>query len=113
MEEVGCPRAGYPQSHQPHKPPSFGNSFSGALASPSANGLLPATMTGQVFDFSPFAVDFYVIDHGHGFFVETDLLNPNAPSGVASFGYYAARTPQCPACPWPASSEINSGVIFP
>jgi hypothetical protein len=97
MREVGC----------------AGAALSGAFTSPSANGLLPATNAGQVFDFSPFAVDFYVIDHGHGFFVETDLLNPNAPSGVVSFGYYAARTPQCPACPWPASSEINSGVIFP
>jgi hypothetical protein len=67
MKEVGCPRAGYPQSHQPHKPPSFSNSFSGARTSPSANGLLPATMTGQVFDFSPFALDFYVIDPATAF----------------------------------------------
>jgi hypothetical protein len=35
-----------------------GAALSGAFTSPSANGLLPATMTGQVFDFSPFAVDF-------------------------------------------------------
>jgi len=41
------------------------------------------------------AVEFYLIDSSHGFFVETDSLS----SGELSFGYFAARTPVCPSCP--------------
>ena len=41
------------------------------------------------------AVDFYLIDPGHGFFIETDSLT----SFVFSLGYFAARTPVCQGCP--------------
>ena len=41
------------------------------------------------------AVAFYLIDVGHGYFIETDSL----ASGELSFGYFATRTPLCPACP--------------
>jgi hypothetical protein len=41
------------------------------------------------------AVAFYLIDSGHGFFIETDSLS----SGELSFGYFAMRTPVCPSCP--------------
>ncbi len=41
------------------------------------------------------AVDFYLIDSGHGFFIETDSLT----SGEFSLGYFAARTPVCQGCP--------------
>jgi len=41
------------------------------------------------------AVAFYLIDSGHGFFIETDSL----ASGELSFGYFATRTPVCPTCP--------------
>jgi hypothetical protein len=78
---------------------TFDNPLSGTFNSPSSNGLFTGVITGQVFDFSPFAADFYIIDQGHGFFVETDLVNPNNPSGVVTLGYYAARTPVCAGCP--------------
>jgi hypothetical protein len=79
--------------------PTAGNLFSGTFANPGANGRFAGTLTGDILDFFPFAVDFFSIDPGHGFFVETDLLDPNNPSGVVSFGYYAARTPVCDGCP--------------
>ncbi len=41
------------------------------------------------------AVAFYLIDSGHGFFIETDSLT----SGELSFGYFATRSPVCPTCP--------------
>ena len=41
------------------------------------------------------AVAFYLIDIGHGYFIETDSL----ASGELSFGYFATRTPLCPTCP--------------
>jgi hypothetical protein len=41
------------------------------------------------------AVEFYLIDSGHGFFIETDSLT----SFVFSLGYFAARTPVCQGCP--------------
>jgi hypothetical protein len=75
------------------------NPFTGTYTAPASNGVFPATLTSQVFDFSPFAADFFIADQTHGFFVETDLLNPIAPSGVVSFGYFAARTPVCSGCP--------------
>jgi hypothetical protein len=37
---------------------------------------------------------FYLIDSGHGFFIETDSLS----SGELTFGYFAARTPVCQGC---------------
>jgi len=78
---------------------TFNNPISGTFAPPAANGLFAGTLSGTAFDFSPFAVDYYIVDPTQGFFVETDLVNPNAPSGVVSFGYYAARTPVCAGCP--------------
>jgi hypothetical protein len=47
----------------------------------------------------PMAVDYYFIDPDHGFWIETDLVKGNPPSGQVSFGYYAARTPVCTGCP--------------
>jgi hypothetical protein len=41
------------------------------------------------------AVEFYLVDSGHGFFSESDSLS----SGELSFGYYATRTPICQGCP--------------
>jgi hypothetical protein len=45
-------------------------------------------------------VDYYVIDSGHGFFIETDLINAQAPeqTGQVSLGYWAPRTPVCDGC---------------
>jgi hypothetical protein len=76
-----------------------GNSLSGTFAIPGANGRFAGTLASGVFDFSPMAADFFLIDSGHGFFVETDLINPTTPSGVVSSGYFATRTPVCQDCP--------------
>jgi len=77
---------------------ALANPFTGTIAPPDSTGRFAGTFNGQVFEFSPFAVDYYIIDPSHGFFVETDLVNATAASGVVSFGYYAARTPVCATC---------------
>ena len=40
---------------------------------------------------------YYLVDSGHGFFVETDLVNPG--SGQVAVGSFASRTPVCNGCP--------------
>jgi hypothetical protein len=79
--------------------PTFDSPITGTYAAPLSNGRSVGTLSGTPFDFSPFAVDYYVINPTQGFFVETDLVNPTDPSGVVSFGYYGARTPVCAGCP--------------
>jgi hypothetical protein len=79
--------------------PTFNNPISGTFAPPASNGIFAGTLNGQAFEFFPFTADFYVIDSSHGFFIETDLVNPNSATGVVSLGYYAARTPVCAGCP--------------
>jgi len=44
---------------------------------------------------STLAVAFYLIDSGHGYFIETDSLT----SGELTFGYFSSRTAVCPGCP--------------
>lgn len=82
--------------------------FSGGFSSPASNGLFPGTLVGtnnsivNSVVFTPqIGVDYYIIDPGHGFFVETDLVNATPPEqqGQVSFGYYATRTPLCDGCP--------------
>ncbi|MGA7573294.1 MAG: hypothetical protein WCA97_04865 [Terriglobales bacterium] len=86
--------------------------FTGSFSAPTAAGAFPGFLVGTNNNtvssaaFTPqIAVDYYFIDPGHGFFVETDLVNsvppttPPAPSGQVSLGYYAARTPVCSDCP--------------
>jgi hypothetical protein len=79
--------------------------FTGTFSSPclegTSNGCFSGTLEGSAFvsPNQPFSVDYYLIDSGHGFFVETDLLNPSSPSGVVSLGYFAQRTPVCAGCP--------------
>lgn len=78
--------------------------FSGTFGDPGPTGRFAAALTGTAFEFtspatSSFAAEFYAIDSGHGFLVETDLIDTNAPSATVSFGYYAARTPVCAGCP--------------
>ena len=41
-------------------------------------------------------VAFYLVDSGHGFFAETDLVNPG--SGQVAVGYFEVRTPVCDGC---------------
>ena len=79
--------------------PTLGNPLTGTLQPPAANGQFSGTLSSQILDFSPLAADYCVIDAGHGFLVETDLVNPNGPSGAVSLGYYALRIPVCNGCP--------------
>ncbi len=76
----------------------FGSSIAGTFP-PAAAGRFAGTLDSQVFYSTPFKVEYYAIDANHGFFVETDLVNPNSPTDVVSFGYYAARKPVCTGCP--------------
>jgi hypothetical protein len=83
---------------------AFDNPLTGSFAAPGVDGRFSVDLSGPAFDFlspstSSFTAEFYAIDSGHGFFVETDLKDPNGPSGVVSFGYYAAHTPVCTGCP--------------
>jgi hypothetical protein len=76
--------------------PASGAPFSGTLfADPDAalNAVFPLPPS------PPMTVNYYYIDQGHGFWVETDLVSPTFPSGQVSLGYYAARTPVCDGCP--------------
>jgi hypothetical protein len=41
------------------------------------------------------AMDFYLVDSGHGYFIETDSL----ASGELTLGYFVTRNPACPNCP--------------
>lgn len=85
---------------------SFGatpaQTFTGAFTAPAANGVFQGTLvdsnTSAVFN-PQIAVEYFAIDSGHGYFVETDLVNPSPGTGQVSFGYYVARTPVCVGCP--------------
>lgn len=85
--------------------------FTGTFSAPTATSPFPGTLIGtnnssvNSLAFTPqIAVDYYFIDPGHGWFVETDLVNsvppttPPTPSGQVGFGYYATRTPVCASC---------------
>ncbi len=86
--------------------------FNGTFSVPTASGPFAGYLVGtnnsllSSLAFSPqISIDYYFIDSGHGFFVETDLVNsvppttPPTPSGQVSFGYYATRTSLCAGCP--------------
>jgi hypothetical protein len=83
---------------------SSATQVNGSFVSAGPDGRFAATLGSPGFEFnspstSGFAADFYSIDSTRGFFTETDLTDPNAPSGVVSLGYYATRTPVCAGCP--------------
>ncbi len=81
--------------------------FTGSFSTPASNGLFPGTLVGtnnnavSSVAFSPqIAVDYFIVDPDHGFFVETDLVTQGAQqNGQVSLGYYAMRTPVCEGCP--------------
>ena len=74
--------------------------LTGTFGAIPSNGRFTGTLDNTFFP-SPGSVPntitvvFYLIDIGHGFFIETDSLT----SGELSFGYFATRTPVCPTCP--------------
>ena len=64
--------------------PTSDQLFTGSYSTPASNGVSPGalgtnnatTNNNNSSVFNPqIAVDYYIIDSGHGFFVETDLLN--------------------------------------
>jgi hypothetical protein len=69
-----------------------GNSITLAdsFGSPDANGRVTGTFMGT-------QVVYYLVDSSHGFFVQTDIIDPG--SGQLGFGYYTVRTPVCDGCP--------------
>jgi hypothetical protein len=80
--------------------------FTGTFSAPAANGVFPGVLVGNnnvvssVVFVPQITADFYVIDSGHGFWVETDLVTEGAQqNGQVSIGYYAVRTPLCVGCP--------------
>jgi len=81
--------------------------FTGSFSTPALNGRFPGTLVGANNNilssvvFTPqIAVDYYIIDPTHGFFIETDLVTQGAQqNGQLSLSYYAARTPVCDGCP--------------
>ena len=70
----------------------LGNSLplTDTFALPDANGHFTGTFLGS-------NAAYYLIDSSHGFFVETDLVNPG--SGQVTVGYFQSRTPVCNGCP--------------
>jgi hypothetical protein len=72
----------------------IGNSIqlNDTFAVPDSYGRVAGTFLGT-------AVEYYLVDSTHGFFVETDLADPNAPSGQVALGRFAVRTPVCAGCP--------------
>jgi hypothetical protein len=65
-----------------------------------STGRTTGTLTNEFFPDSStppntMAVAYYLVDSGHGFFIETDSLS----SGYSTFGYFATRTPVCQGCP--------------
>jgi hypothetical protein len=74
--------------------------LSGSFGTISNDGRFTGQLTNTFFPTpgnapNTIAVDFYLIDSAHGFFVETDSLT----SFVFSLGYFAARAPVCQGCP--------------
>jgi hypothetical protein len=87
--------------------PALDQPFLGTFSVPQSNGIFPVTLVGNNNGSSSSAVftpqitaNFYAIDPGHGFLVETDLIVQGAQqNGQVSTGYYAARAPLCEGCP--------------
>jgi hypothetical protein len=73
--------------------------LTGSFAAISSSGRFTGALTNTFFPTpgntaNTIAVEYYLIDSLHGFFIETDSLS----SGELSFGYFAARTPVCNGC---------------
>lgn len=60
------------------------------FALPDSNGHFLGTFLGS-------NASYYLVDSAHGFFIETDLVNPG--SGQVALGYFAPRTSICDSCP--------------
>jgi len=69
--------------------PAFSNS--GRSTGTLNNTFFPTTGSAP----NTIQVAYYLIDSGHGFFIETD----SSITGELTFGYFATRTPVCSTCP--------------
>jgi len=63
--------------------------LSDTFALPDANGHFTGSFLGS-------NVAYYLIDSGHGFFAETDLVNPGP--GQVGIGSFEVRIPFCDGC---------------
>jgi hypothetical protein len=73
--------------------------LAGTFVPAATTGRFPGTLNNTFFPSpgsnpSTLAVAFYLIDSGHGYFIETDSLT----SGELTFGYFAPRTAVCSGC---------------
>ena len=76
------------------------NPLTGEFQTSAASGRLTGTLSDTPnFPSNPLSVAFYLIDSGHGFFVETDGGSGQTNPGVLTFGYFASRVPVCQGCP--------------
>jgi len=80
--------------------PQPNTSLSGTFGAVSSSGRSAGTLTNTFFPslgatLNTLAIDYYLIDSGHGYFIETDSLS----QGVLTLGYFAARVPLCSTCP--------------
>jgi len=55
------------------------------------------------------AVDYFLIDADHGFFIETDLVNPG--TGQVALGYFAKRCDVTIGCPQPAEKSSRKHAL--
>jgi hypothetical protein len=80
--------------------PQPNTSLTGTFVALSSSGRSTGTLTNTFFPTpgsvpNTIAVAYYLIDPGHGFFIETD----SSITGELTFGYFAMRTPVCSTCP--------------
>jgi hypothetical protein len=72
--------------------------ISGTFATTNFPGRLKGNLTNELFQVAPdggIAVNYYMYDSDHGFFVENDSLD----TSQVTFGSFVRRTPVCPDCP--------------
>jgi hypothetical protein len=73
--------------------PGWDSVLTGTSEASTTPNRLTGTMSNQYFVFqNPIQVAYYLIDSGHGFYVENDGIAP-------TFGYFATRNQVCSSCP--------------
>ena len=72
--------------------------LTGTFQTTVISGRLTGTLSNQFFP-SDLSVAFYVIDSGHGYFIEVDGGPNGTNPGNLSLGYFATRSPVCQGCP--------------
>ncbi|HVO59626.1 MAG TPA: hypothetical protein VMT53_01755 [Terriglobales bacterium] len=76
--------------------PSTPSAITGNFAPTSSTNFLTGTLSNEFMQTGgDIGVDYYLIDSGHGFFIENDFVDTFS----LTFGYFSARTPVCSRCP--------------